>query len=66
MSDSLASRILAELHQLRVLVEDQAALLARLESGQELIRRHVVQLGQRVSVLECDALTPQPQPYEGD
>ena len=41
-------------------VEAIGARLARLETALELVRRHVVRLGERTTALEGDMLTPPP------
>ena len=61
MSDD-ARAILAALDALGRDLSEVSERIARLETGLELVRRHVVALGQRTTALEGASLTPLPEP----
>jgi len=51
----------ADVRELRDQIADLTAALLRLEAAIEILRRHLVSLGQRTTALETDTLTPPPR-----
>lgn len=59
-----AQAILDALDAMAANVADMASRLVQLEAGLELVRRHVVGLGQRTTALEQAPLSPLPTPRD--